>query len=260
MARPNPGWNLWLAWLEATLDEVGAAVWTAAVPQPNAERPADAPLLAGATVYLPQRAAQAWVQRLLHHLQPGRAAAGTAPTAAALRRFDAVAFLEAAIGLDEARLEGMARSIALQPALLGAMAQLAAMPLLQACGQSLAGRIPTTWPHGYCPVCGDWGTAWLRCPYCGESDHRRLGELVTAEGNEARKVATCLSCKGYVKTLTTLQASPSDALALDDLATIDLDIAALEHGYTRPQRPGYAVGMRVLGRHGRLHAWFRWRL
>jgi FdhE protein len=72
-----------------------------------------------------------------------------------------------------------------------------------------------------------------------------LGFLVPEDNGETRRVATCLSCKGYLKTLATLQPSPAYAVPLDDLATIDLDIAAMERGYTRPQQLGYRVDIRV---------------
>jgi hypothetical protein len=72
-----------------------------------------------------------------------------------------------------------------------------------------------------------------------------VGFLVPEGSGETRNVATCLSCKGYLKTLTTLQASPGYAIPLDDLATIDLDIAAMERGYTRPQQLGYRLDVRM---------------
>ena len=88
---------------------------------------------------------------------------------------------------------------------------------------------------------------------------QRLGFLVPEGRGETRKVATCLSCKGYLKTLTTLQASPGYAVPLDDLATIDRDIAAMERGYTRPQQLGYHLDVRVGERRGRWRFCFDWR-
>jgi hypothetical protein len=45
------------------------------------------------------------------------------------------------------------------------------------------------------------------------------------------------------------------ALLVDDLTTVPLDIAALERGYRRPERPGYALGAELVGDGGG-----RWRL
>jgi FdhE protein len=265
-ARQNPGWSPWITLLEATLREVAGPVWPVARLRLRPRRPAAAPLLVGAAVSLDLPAVRHWVRRFLKRLRQD--AGGRPATRAAIRHLDALAFFEAALCLDEP---------------LGAVAFLAAMPLLQACGQFCSGQFPAAWPYGYCPVCGlwpalaelcglegaqrlrcarcgaAWGTTWLGCPYCGERDHQRLGVLVPEGSGETRKVATCLSCKGYLKTLTTLQASPGYAIPLDDLATIDLDIASMERGYTRPQQLGYHLAVRVGERRGRWRFYFDWR-
>ncbi|MGH7278186.1 MAG: formate dehydrogenase accessory protein FdhE, partial [Candidatus Rokuibacteriota bacterium] len=129
------------------------------------------------------------------------------------------------------------------------------------------------WSQGYCPVCGgwptlaearglersrqlrcgpcggDWRTTWLRCPYCGNDDHHRLGSLVPDGGGETRKVETCEGCRGYIKTLATLTPRAGAGVMLEDLATVDLDVAALEQGYERPQPR--AVDVRLIPRERR---------
>jgi hypothetical protein len=37
---------------------------------------------------------------------------------------------------------------------------------------------------------------------------------------------------------------------LDDLASVDLDVAALEQGYRRPPGPGYAVDVALVEKRG----------
>ena len=74
-----------------------------------------------------------------------------------------------------------------------------------------------------------------------------LGSLVGDEPRESRKIETCGACGGYLKSIATLRATPADALTLVDLDTVELDIAALEHGYVRPEEPGYRVRARVVG-------------
>jgi len=88
-----------------------------------------------------------------------------------------------------------------------------------------------------CGCCGsDWRTEWLRCPFCGESDHEKLGSLVSADRLERHGIEVCDGCRGYLKTFTTLTAIlPGDVL-LEDLATLALDMAALERDYRRPPR------------------------
>ena len=111
------------------------------------------------------------------------------------------------------------------------------------------------WNHGYCPACGSWpamaevvdghrvlrcsfcAAAWelttYACVYCGEE-----GEpFVTAAPDEERKdrrVEVCSGCSGYLKTVDAFALSPFPLLSIGDLETMDLDMAAMEHGYHRP--------------------------
>ena len=69
---------------------------------------------------------------------------------------------------------------------------------------------------------------------------------------ETRKVDTCAACRGYLKTLTTLLPTAADELGLLDLATVELDVAALEHGYARPSGVGAPLRVRLQPRAGGL--------
>ena len=66
----------------------------------------------------------------------------------------------------------------------------------------------------------------------------------------------CAACKGYIKTLSTLQASLPYAVIIEDLATIDLGIVALEHGYARPAPPGYPLEIRLTKLPGGIRTFF----
>jgi FdhE protein len=111
------------------------------------------------------------------------------------------------------------------------------------------------WSHGYCPACGSWpamaevadGHRVLRCSFCAAgwelptyacvycSEDQKA--FVTAAPNQDRKdrrVEVCGTCHGYLKTVDTFTLSPFPLLALGDLETMDLDMAAMEHGYQRP--------------------------
>jgi FdhE protein len=118
-------------------------------------------------------------------------------------------------------------------------------------------RAAATWQQGYCPTCGSWpllgeyrgleqtrflrcglcATEWavdrLLCPFCGSRSHEDLGYLYV-EGDEHKRTATCDNCRGYVKMLATLAPIPAAELAVHDLATIHLDMVALERGYAAP--------------------------
>lgn len=183
---------------------------------------------------------------------------------------DALALLEAAICQDVSRLDDCARRLGVGSAVLRAVAAVAATPLLHACRRVWEDRLPASWAKGYCPICGGWPTLgearglepslrlrcvrcggdwrgdWLRCPYCDNVDHTTLGSLIVDAALETRKIETCEVCRGYLKTITTLQATAADAVALIDLALVELDIAALEHGYARPEEPACGLSARVV--------------
>jgi len=271
--RDNPESEAWLGLLEAALGESeDGATWEAAVPTPAAARPIKAPLLSHAQMPVDGRAARSWVRRLLKltpQVNP--------------RRIDGLELLEAAVCHDDARIDALAAAGGggAEPHTLRVLGQMAVLPLLQACARSLASELPPTWWEGYCPLCGAWpvvaeytglerkrrlrcgrcGTGWaiplLRCVFCDETAHDQLGYLTPEAGEQTRKIEVCHTCKGYVKGVTTVRTLAPWAVLLDDLTTVPLDVAALERGYRRPERPGYALEARIEGRGG----WWRlWRL
>jgi FdhE protein len=82
----------------------------------------------------------------------------------------------------------------------------------------------------------DWAFSVLRCPFCDERDHRALGALLPGDDQPTRRVETCRSCSGYLKSFTVLRATPSWAIPLEDLSSVPLDLAAHERGFARPER------------------------
>lgn len=134
------------------------------------------------------------------------------------------------------------------------------------------------WSAGYCPCCGAWptlavleglersrwltcgrcGTSWRRpwlwCPYCDNADHRTLGSL-QVEGDERRGVGTCEVCRGYLKTVTALALPPLPLIGVEDAATVDLDLVALDAGWARPDPPGFAVEVTLRPSEPRRHGW-----
>ena len=256
--RRHPESEAWLELLEAALAETeDGATWEAAVPPaPVADRPVKAPLLYRAHITVDERATRRWVKRLAARAKVGPV--------------DAVALLEGGLRQDTT-----------DPPALRVVAQMAAIPLLQACARLLAREVPAAWWEGYCPLCGAWpvlaeyvglerkrqlrcgrcGTGWalpmLRCAFCDETDHERLGYLAPDGDEEMRKVEVCKTCQGYVKGLTTVRALAPWAILLDDLATVHLDVVAIERGYQRPERPGYALDIKVLEDGGGRGGWWR---
>jgi FdhE protein len=149
------------------------------------------------------------------------------------------------------------------------------MPFLHACSRRW--KPAESWTEGYCPVCGAWpalaevrgiersryfrcggcGSEWqaqcLFCPYCGMTDHRELASLVPEHGGSNAAVDACNRCLGYVKTFTKLQGSPPARIILEDLASVELDVAAAERGYKRPRGAGYSLNVTVAANNG-LHS------
>lgn len=267
--RSAPEAAAWLDLLAIALEAAESAPWNTLDPRLQAARPADAPVLHEATVEVDGRAAG----RLLRRLFDAAAlqATGPAATLGSLRHdaLDPLAVLEAAAGHDSAGLDAMAAMAGADPRAFRVVSELAALPMLRGCALAAAPRIPTDWRQGYCPCCGSWPTLvevrgierrrrlrcgrcaadWslplLRCAFCAETDHRNLAGLVPDGQEHNRRVEGCLTCGGYVKGLTTLGALPDWSLHLEDLATLELDLAAAERGWTRPETSGYAAAVRI---------------
>src|SRR5439155_730380 len=101
------------------------------------------------------------------------------------------------------------------------------------------------------------GLALLEAAVC--HDDARLDALAAAGGEQTRKIEICHTCKGYVKAVTTVRPLAPWAVLLDDLTTVPLDVAALERGYRRPERPGYPLECRITKAGG--GGWWRlWRM
>lgn len=265
LTRERPEWKGWLALLDAVRQEATDPCWSA-VPRQLADPRPGVPLLAGATITVDVGRVRRWIERLV---RTATAQGGPAATLAGARRLDPIELLEASLECDAERFDVLAAGAGVDPVALRAVAPLAAMPLLQACAHALAPGVPVAWRAGYCPICGgwptlaearglertrrlrcarcggDWHAEWLRCPYCDTCDHARLGALVPEDAKETRRVETCAVCHGYLKTLTTLTARSTLEVALDDLASVALDAAALEHGHARPAGTGHPLGMRL---------------
>jgi FdhE protein len=264
-AESTPDWEPWLGLLEAALRHADRPAWRDADVQIANARPAVAPLLEGARVRIDGPAAALLVSDLLRH-----ARVDTAP--GAVPDPDPLALVDAGLRQDGAALARLAAPLEPGRAVPSAVAHFAGLPLLLEVADRAASMIPRGWTAGYCPVCAAWptlvelrglerrrvlrcgrcATGWerdvLHCAFCGERDHRRQGSLVPDQEAELVRVEVCHSCQGYVKCVTTLRAKAPWAVALDDLRTLPLDIAALERGYRRPERPGWALSLAVAER------------
>lgn len=264
-------WATWLSLCGIARRAATDRTWAAAVPSALVVRDGSAPLVTGTTFTVDPAAATRLVRRLLGQTHVQRAA-----------RADGIAMLDAAVAMDEARLWRLADGLGVDRGVVAALAPLLVLPLLQACRHAWEARIATTWDDAACPVCGAWtafaearglepscrlrcarcGAGWgtatsTRCPFCGEHDRTKLSALVVEATAGTRLVALCTACRTYLKVVTTAIACPPTDVVLLDLATVDLDVAALQRGYKRPRGSRTAVGTRVIARGtGRMRA--RW--
>jgi FdhE protein len=267
LERRRPEWKTWLN----LLSEAQAAVagWQAAPTGEMRFATSNAPLLHGRTLEVDAGR----VRRLVHNLA-SLAGGGDLAGSATLRGYrpskgDAVGLLLAAVRQDKDELAALADNAGVDRGALASIAHLAALPLLQSWGALLQEQVPSYWPQGYCPICaawpilaerrgldrtrrmrcgrcgGEWEMQWLCCAYCGERDHNKLGSLVPEESGEVLKVETCATCRGYVKSVATLQSIPPFELLLRDLETVELDLVAIDHGYARPEECGFALDVQL---------------
>lgn len=227
------------------------------------------PALAGEPVPLPISLMRPALLRLCEELSAGGAgeAADNIRSALDENRLDAGSLLTASLARDQKAIRTGAVHRGLAADLVWLVAELAVSPYAHALEQmllapsaasaddgSLGGAL-AAWAHGYCPACGSWpalveiaedrrvlrcsfcALAWElagpSCIYCG----KRADALTPALPFGARAdrgVEICHGCRAYLKTVRVESFSPFPLLAIADLETMDLDLAAMEGGYGRP--------------------------
>ena len=267
LAARDPEWRTWIALLETTVRVAAEGGWDDALsPLPDGSSGRPGPLLSCREVRVDP-------ERLGHLL---RSLAAILPASAGMDRYDpspveALELVVAALAQDWSAIGAIATRAGVPDGALATIAPLASWPLLQACGRRLGPYIRADWDHGYCPVCGawpllselrglerarrlrcgrcaaDWPLPWLSCAYCGERRHERLGSLVSEGQLDGRKIETCTECRGYLKSVSTLEPLTPAGVLFTDLETVVLDLVAREREWIRPDRPACALDVRIVG-------------
>jgi FdhE protein len=256
-AAIDPAWQAWIALVELAVAESRQPAWRDTV-RGLGDRSPDAPFLHGATLHVNANRAAKFTCLLAEKL-------GIVTTHVA----DSQALIRAGIERDPVALETLAGALAVSADTVAVYAQLSATPLLLNIPGTLSVEALRDWQRGYCPVCGTWpamvemrgiqrerrlrcgccGGEWslpvLRCAFCDEIDHRKLGSLLN-EGEQTIRVETCGSCQGYLKAITTLGVLPFATLAERDVSSIAFDLVARDRGYRRPTRAGWQVRVNIL--------------
>ena len=137
-------------------------------------------------------------------------------------------------------------------------------PSIEAGMEQLSGELePEALPKGHCPVCGSpsslsllkgeegrcyslcsycsyqWRIDRLSCAACGSKEQGSL-EYFYGEGEEAIRIDLCDTCHHYIKTIDYRKIEEIDP-ALEDLATLHLDVVAVQKGYKRPVANTWSV-------------------
>lgn len=281
LRRQRPEWEPWLVVVEEIVREAGGPSWDAAIPADVPAQGIAVPLLAGATIALQANSVRGLWERLIRIASRTGTPQMSSLKAATHADVEMALLFTASLCQDLDRIKEVASVSGAYAEALHAVIALLPVPFLHACNRRWASSIATGWVEGYCPVCGSWptfaevrgiernryfrcgrcGGEWharaLHCPYCAMSDHNELVMLVPEQGSSNAVIEACHRCLGYVKTFTRLQGCPPGAVMLEDLASVDLDVAALEHGFAKPSGPGYALGITVTdkGAGRRFFAW-----
>jgi FdhE protein len=231
------------------------------------------PVLAGEPIPLPASLLKPSLVRFCEALAAGGAGEVATHIGAAIEtgRLDAGSLLTASLARDQNAVRTGATHMDLAPDLTWLVAELAVGPVAHVLQRTLLAAPPDTplavalaaWNQGYCPACGSWaalaevvnGHRCLRCAFCAATWERTVyacvycdeeGEaFVTAAPDEMRKdrrIEVCSACGSYLKTIDVGEISPFPLVAITDMETMDLDVAAMEHQYGRPPMREFKTG------------------
>lgn len=137
---------------------------------------------------------------------------------------------------------------------LGQVIALAMRPFLSRCAEVLQQRSElANWAHAHCALCGGdpdlavitpsaerhlicgrcslrWKFESLTCPYCRNSDRSKITSFATTDGKY--RVYACDVCQRYLKAYDGRRATRPVMPIVDSVATLPLDAAAMQRGYT----------------------------
>ena len=233
------------------------------------------PVLAGEPIPVPLGLLQGSLFKLCDALAEGGAADSATHIRDAIANgsMEAGSLLTASLARNQEAIRTGAIHRGLAPDLVWLVAELATTPFAHALQYAVLGNRQEEsfaaacagWSAGYCPACGSWpalaecaashrvlrcsfcSAGWelnaYACIYCGEAGD----PFVTAAPDQERKdrrVEVCSACQAYVKTIDLPALSPFPLVAIADMETMDLDLAAMEHGYGRPPLKDFTTGLR----------------
>lgn len=85
----------------------------------------------------------------------------------------------------------------------------------------------------FCPLCRrQWRFPRLACPFCGNSDHKKLRHFHLGE-DSAHRVDVCNKCRRYIKTTDERRLKRGAIPQVEEVVTLPLDYLAARQGYQR---------------------------
>ena len=146
-----------------------------------------------------------------------------------------------------------ARGLEGAPPCLEHVLVLALRPFLARCADVLMRRTDLSpWTHGHCPFCGwepdfaaitpradrrlicgrcvgQWPFGSFTCPFCANDDRALITSFATRD--RLYRVYACDVCRRYLKAYDGRHATRPVIVAVDSIATLPLDAAAMQRGY-----------------------------
>jgi FdhE protein len=233
------------------------------------------PALSGEPIPLPNVLLKSSLCDFCHQLAGGGAGEAATHMASAIDsgRVDVGSLLTACLAREHDLVRTGITHLGLAADLAWLVAELAVGPLAHVLQRTLftapSGPLAdalAAWDEGYCPGCGSWpalaevveGHRLLRCAFCAATWERtkyaciycdEAGDAFVTAAPEPtrddRRVELCSACGAYLKTIDAPQVSPFPLVAIADMETMDLDVAAMEHHYGRPPLREFKTGSRL---------------
>jgi formate dehydrogenase maturation protein FdhE len=140
-----------------------------------------------------------------------------------------------------------------QAAGLEAVIQQAMRPVLTRCADAIMAKTDlSAWSHHICPLCAgeadlavitraaerllicsrcaaQWRFDQMACPFCLNDDRTKITSLASRDGQY--RLSCCDVCRRYIKAFDARRASRPVMPAVDGVATLPLDAAAIQRGY-----------------------------
>ncbi|ULT56959.1 formate dehydrogenase accessory protein FdhE [Neobacillus drentensis] len=165
----------------------------------------------------------------------------------------AIRWIEEAFAFNHVYFTAYAEENGLEEWIPHFLAETALRPYLQLMAEKVQPAIDHAVPGAGCPVCGEpvrlaaineegkkiihcprcfahWSARRLECSHCGNEDHHSI-YFLEIEDDVTSKIQVCEECNGYIKIIDSRQYITKPSVALLDLNSIHLDMAAQENGY-----------------------------